>query len=822
MAHRSRRFLTAIGSLLLLPSVATAQTAPAPAPPAPSSPVAETPATTAPAPVDSPTPAPSEPVAPSEPEAPAPPTAPAPTEPPSAEAAPAAPTEPKSKAAEPVPSAPPAVALTPEPVPSAPGSEAEEDNEVVVLGSSLSQAAGSVQVLTEKQLERFNYDDPSQALKQVPGVFIREEDGIGLRPNIGMRGVNPNRSAKLTLMEDGVLFGPAPYSAPAGYFFPLFTRMTQIRVIKGPSAIAYGPQTTAGAIDFISRPIPIDTAGGADVALGDFGYSKAHVHFGTSTEHFGFLVEGIRLQNTGFAQLPSGADTGSTRNEWMVKTSYVVDPQAKVRNEFLLKLLYTDEKSNETYVGQSDADFRVNPYNRHAASALDQMNNHRTAIALTHVLDIKPQHIVLKTTAYRNDLHRIWKKLNRLGGAAVSSVLDNPTEPSNVGYYNVIRGEQDSGSPAELLFIGPNDRTFVSQGIQSNLTASANTGPLGHKFEAGLRLHNDQIRRIHTEDAYNMINGLPVYAGQGTLTWADNLATTYAAAIHATDAITFKKLTVTPGIRTELIQSNSSDYLTGADASRFLTAVMPGAGAFLEILPGFGALAGVYRGFSPPAPGSPGFVSPEYSVNYEAGARFVKGLAHAEAIGFYNDYSNLTNICTLSSGCVTGGLDRQFDAGAARIYGLEALVGHEVPLPASFKIPFTVSYTYTRGEFLSSFQSGDPIYGSVAAGDSVPYIPENQANLTLGVEHRYGGINGTLNYVGRMREIAGTGAYDEAWTTDEQTWLDLSAFAKPLPWLTIYANLRNVTGEAYIGGRRPYGARANAPRWFQLGAKAEF
>ena len=85
---------------------------------------------------------------------------------------------------------------------------------------------------------------------------MRGEDGFGLRPNIGIRGANPDRSKKVTLMEDGILFGPAPYSAPAAYYFPLITRMELVRVIKGPGAISFGPQTVGGAIDLVTRGIP--------------------------------------------------------------------------------------------------------------------------------------------------------------------------------------------------------------------------------------------------------------------------------------------------------------------------------------------------------------------------------------------------------------------------------------------------------------------------------------------------------------------------------------------------------------------------------------
>ena len=40
--------------------------------------------------------------------------------------------------------------------------------------------------------------------------------------------------------------------------------------------------------------------------------------------------------------------------------------------------------------------------------------------------------------------------------------------------------------------------------------------------------------------------------------------------------------------------------------------------------------------------------------------------------------------------------------------------------------------------------------------------------------------------------------------------------------ISVYANLRNVLGGAFIVSRRPYGARPNAPRWLQVGAKLAF
>ncbi|WP_394823157.1 TonB-dependent receptor family protein [Pendulispora albinea] len=692
--------------------------------------------------------------------------------------------------------------------------------EVSVVGTRIARTAGSAHVVREKQLDAFKYDDPTAVVTQVPGVYARGEDGFGLRPNIGVRGVNPDRSKKVALMEDGIPFAPAPYSASAAYFFPLMARMVAVRVIKGPAAISYGPQTVGGAIDLVTRAVPQTTSGAIDAALGQYGYGKLHGHVGSGNEKVGFLVEGVHIQSDGFKKLPNDADTGFAHNEWMVKGYWVVDPAASARNEFRLKVTYSDELSNETYLGLSDKDFRADPLRRYGASALDRMQWHRTGIAFSHVLT-PGKNVTVTTTVYRNDLARTWRKVNRFRGADLFEVLRDPTSPRNAVYNAVLNGE-DGSSADENILIGPNQRDFVAQGVETRVKLEPRTGPLSHRIEYAVRLHQDRVDRRHSEDAFRMSGGQLVPVAAPTMVTAFNDASSEALSMHAIDAITWRSLTVTPGIRLEAIRSSFIDRAAHTTQRSLDHIVLPGVGAFYSIVPPLGVLAGVYRGFSPAPPGSLQGVRPETSVNYEGGLRFVKGSARAEAIAFYNDYSNLTDVCTLSSGCVEQNLDRQFDAGKARIYGLEAFAEHEHRLGKDVHLPFRVSYTVTRAEFLRSFGSEDPIFGNVKAGDEIPYVPRHQVSASVGVDSARASGHVAMLYVAPMREQAGSGAISDALHTDAQWTFDASASLRLLEGISLYGNIRNIFDERDIVSRRPFGARPNAPRWIQVGVKATF
>lgn len=718
--------------------------------------------------------------------------------------------------APPVEEAAPVVTVNATAVPNTPEPDAIE---VTIIGTSLARTAGSAHIVNSRQMERFEYDDPASVLAAVPGVYLRGEDGFGLRPNIGIRGVDPDRSQKITLMEDGILFGPAPYSAPAAYYFPLITRMTQVRVIKGPGATSFGPQTVGGAIDLVTRSIPSSLAGRADLSFGEYMSRKAHVFMGTSTDdgRVGFLVEGIHLANDGFKELPNGGDTGFYRNEVMVKGAYNFAPAAALLNELRLKVTYSEELSNETYLGLSDADFRDNPLARYQASALDQMKNHRTSIVLTHAWE-PLEHVSLTTNVYRHDYARIWRKANRFGGLDLLSA----TAGAETSYRSLLIGEQDTFVDQQRLWIGPNQREFVSEGIESRLHWDLNDGPVTQRIEAAVRLHHDQIDRHHSESPFQLIGGdvfpvttdnspMPVTSVKNTTV---NRGSGTAFAFNVGDAITWNSLTVTPGLRFEAIRLGFSDYLADTSHSQWVTVLLPGIGAYYGITEEFGVLAGAYRGFSAPAPADIDNDS-EFAVNYEAGARYTRGSSRAELIGFYNDYSNMKANCTE---CAAEMADVQFSAGEARIFGIEAMAQHEARI-GDFRLPIQVSYTIMRAEFLNSFESRNPAWRIVTAGDEIPYVPRHQLNATLGVEHKRAGANVAINYVSSMREAVTSGPLSEALHTDSQFTVDLAARYQLFKNIEIYATARNLFNAIYLVGHRPYGARPNAPRWVQIGAK---
>lgn len=699
-----------------------------------------------------------------------------------------------------------------------------EEIRIVGKKSDAARIGGSVSVIEEEDLERFEYDDPHSILRLVPGVYLREEDGYGLRPNIGIRGVSAERSAKVTLMEDAVLFGPAPYSAPAAYYFPLMTRMVAVEVFKGPAAVRYGPQTVGGAINFVSRPIPIEPTVAIDAAYGSFGYGKFHGWAGGTWENFGLSVEGVHLQSSGFKELDGGGPTGFERNEVLLKGEAGFDLGAGFFLQNGIKIGYSDEDSDETYLGLSDEDFAENPYRRYVASRLARMEWHRQQYQLTQVLSWRDE-VDVRLTAYRHDFKRIWRKLNRFspGAPTLRDIFANPTG-QNAVFLAILKGEEDTSSSLEELRIGTNDRQFVSQGVQIVGDWEMDTGPVSHAIEVGVRLHYDRIDRDHTEDPYEMFDATLFRTAEPTITIVDSIGSTTAWALYLEDQLQWEDLVITAGIRAELIDTDYDDFTTETPthSSNSQNVIIPGIGAVYFIDDNWSVLGGVHRGFSPVAPGQSANADPEDAINYEFGGRFVFGDSQAEAIGFFSDYSNLLANCRQVTGCDPSQVDDQFNGGAVEVLGVEVQLEHLFETPWSFTIPTSLVYTYSDSQFETTFSSASPVFGDVEKGDELPYLPPHLLTANIGLLAETWDVTLSMRYIGTMRDVAGQGPIPENEKIPSAFVADLAMGWSPVEWARVYVSIANVFDNEYMVSRRPFGARPGLPLSVQGGIKLLF
>jgi Fe(3+) dicitrate transport protein len=683
---------------------------------------------------------------------------------------------------------------------------------------------GSATYLSETTLQQQKHTDIHRILRQVPGVNIQEEDGYGLRPNIGMRGTGVERSDKITLLEDGILIAPAPYAAPAAYYFPTVGRMEGIEVRKGSTSIRQGPYTTGGALNLLSTTIPYEFGGRVDFDYGEDNTMRGRLVVGDSTERFGWLFETFQNTTDGFKRLDNGASTGFELSDYLGKLRWNSAPGSRLSQALELKLGRTEQTGDETYVGLTESDFRSTPFRRYAASAEDVIDTEHEQIQLSHFI-APGSGWDLTTTIYRNDFFRNWYKLDSVAGVGIANILDNPEQ--HAAAMAIIRGGDDSSGTLRLR---NNRRDYYSQGLQSVLASRFSTGSASHEIEFGARYHQDAEDRFQEDDRYGMAAGRMFFVAAGTPgSNANRITEAEAIALFVQDEIRFGRWRVTPGVRFESIDfevrnfGNADPNRSGANLRTTANAVstfVPGLGVAYALSPLLDVFAGIHKGFAPPGAGANAETESEESLNYEAGFRLNGGPVNAEVIGFFSDYDNLLGRDTLSSGG-TGSGDL-FNGGAVEVRGLEVGVDRELRAMAA-SIPLRLAYTWTEAKFKTSFETSFADWAPrVTAGDEVPYIPEHQLSLTGGVHRGRWRGDAQFSWVDAIRTEPGQGPIPSGSGTDSYFTTDLTVGFDVLSNLELFVQGRNLTDETYVVARRPAGLRPGMPRTLLTGVSWKF
>ena len=564
---------------------------------------------------------------------------------------------------------------------------------VYVIGgeANLTNLGGAGQILGKKELEDAHVFTVNEALRKVPGVNARDEEGFGLRPNIAMRGLNPTRSTKITLLEDGLALAYAPYGDNASYYHPMVDRYERIEVLKGASSLMFGPQTIGGVINYIT-PAPRQAFGGyVQGVLGNRDFKNEKITLGGS----GFNLDFGHKQGNG-----SRDNTSHKLDDLNIKYS------TQINNQQIITVrgnLYT-EYSQQTYSGLTQAEFdnfgsSYNPFKN------DYFEAKRTGLSLSHDFFID-DHTNLITSVYYSKFERDWWR------------QASTTTDTQCGFVTS-RANGVAISPDTCNSIQGRLRNYETWGIEPRITVTHSLG----EFQAGARIHFEEQNR-------KQINGTSPTARSGTLA-ENNLRNTSAYSGFIANRFEIEKFSITPIARYESIKAQRINELTGVSGETSVYAFTPGIGATWNPNKNMTIFTSLHKGFAPPrvedlvgSTGTATDVEKENSKNFELGLRSqpMTGVS-VQAAYFRNAYDNLIAVGSIAGGSIP------LSQGKALFEGLELAANIDFANGIFSRLALTWLPTAEQTEAFSNVSTG-AVVGS--QGKRQAYSPENTLTAAVG------------------------------------------------------------------------------------------
>ncbi|SFF51501.1 Fe(3+) dicitrate transport protein [Fontimonas thermophila] len=589
-----------------------------------------------------------------------------------------------------------------------PGSTRLESMTVIGTPEQARALPSSHAVLDGQMLEAAHVFTTNEALRKLPGIHVRDEEGLGLRPNIGIRGLNPTRSTKVLLLEDGLPLAYAPYGDNASYYHPPIDRFDRIEVLKGSATNLYGPQTISGVINYMTPTPPERLSGLLALSGGSRDYFNGHARIGGH----GLLLDAIHKRGEGARD-----NTESELQDYNIKGVFELESGQRL----IARANHYIEDSQVTYSGLTDAEYanfgpRYNPFRN------DTFDARRSGSSLTHEWAMT-ERAQLTTSLYYAEFARDWW---RQSSTTTDTQCGTQFRDDRIAGLAV---DPDSCNSRQGRL-----REYYTYGIEPRLRV---VWGKTHELTTGLRVHAESQRRLQ-------INGTSPTATTGT-TAENNRRLTEAYSAFVQNRFAFGAAAVTPGLRVEHIRYERQNRLNGARGDTELTEPIPSLGVTYDFAGAYTLYAGVHRGFAPPRvediltnTGTAVDLEAEDSRNYELGLRGRpwRGISF-DATGFINDFGRQIAVGSIAAGGVP------LATGEAAYRGAELLaridLGHL--LDSAHNPFFELAYTWLpEADAQSAFvrvDNGTPVNGS-APGRRMPYAPKHLLTANLGYAHPLG------------------------------------------------------------------------------------
>lgn len=681
-------------------------------------------------------------------------------------------------------------------------------NSLLMNGELVERTPGAVDIIDNNTLESSRALSSSEALRKVAGLNVRDEEGFGLRPNIGIRGLNPTRSTKVLLLEDGLPLTYAPYGDNASYYHPPVDRFESVEIVKGSGQILYGPTTVGGVINYVTPAPPLSRSGFLTLMGGNRDYFNGHINYGGTWRNTGLLFDYTRKQGELARQ-----DQRSGLNDFNFKSVSAFG----MKHALTLKGNYYGERSNITYSGLTEAEYRANP--RQSIFRNDFFDGDRFGGSITHAF-VPRSDITVTTNIYGSIFYRDWWRQS-------SNSAERPNRLNTLAV-----GDPDCLSMADLHTTCGNQgrlRKYYVRGVESRLRTNFAFLGVNNEADFGGRIH------FETQDRQQQ-NGDTPTARSGVVV-ENNERKNSAYSVFFQNRFLFRDWTITPGVRVEHIKFQRTNRLAnggaGVTGRTELTEVVPGIGVSYHPASRLTVFAGVHRGFAPPrtediinnATGGSVDLDSELSWNYEVGVRSLpaKGL-QLDATFFRMDYENQIVPASLA-----GGVGSQFTNGGETLHQGVELTGrldsatilgspHNFYLRTAFTYLPVAKFTGTRFSNVGGFSNVS------ISGNRLPYAPEQLVNFNVGYSHAKG-VNTFLEgvYVGRqfgddLNTVNPTANGQRGAIPSYTVWNATFNYKAEALRSTFFITVKNLFDRTYIVDRSR-GLLPSSPRLVQAGIK---